>query len=82
MPMRNGAEMRCKTLLSRKMTTQENNVKITDFLGGSNILLLSQVLTYNSLYIIKKREYSRQDTAFLASMQGRPHCFLSPSSNN
>ena len=46
MPMRNRAEMRCEALLSRHVLPQENNVKITDFLGGSNIFAaLSQLLT-------------------------------------
>ena len=87
MPMRNRAEMRHKALLSRHILTKENNVKITDFFGGSNIfatlsllslsLSLSQVLTYNSLYIIKLRGHPRQYTAFFASVQGKPQCFLS-----
>ena len=33
--MRNRAKMRHEALLSRQIMTQESNVKITDFLGGS-----------------------------------------------
>ena len=45
-------------------------------------LSLSQVLTYNSLYIIKGRGHPRQDTAFFANRQGRPQCFyIHPSTN-
>ena len=60
MPMRKIAEMHHEALLSRHILTKENNVKIIDFLGGSNnfatlslslSLSLSQVLTYNSLHI-------------------------------
>ena len=39
-------------------------------------LSLSQVLTYNSLYIIKLRGHPRQDTAFFASVQGKSDCFF------
>ena len=35
--MRNMAEIRHETLLSRQILTQENNVVITDFIGGSYI---------------------------------------------
>ena len=41
-------------------------------------LSLSQVLTYNSLYIIKGRGHPRQDTAFFANRQGKPQCFYIP----
>ena len=56
--------------------------RMAEFLGHSNnfatlSLSLSQVLTYNSLYIIKGRGHPRQDTAFLAIGQGKPQCFLS-----
>ena len=37
MPMRNRAEMRHEALLSRQIMTQESNVVITDFIGGSYI---------------------------------------------
>ena len=54
--------------------------RMTYFLGHSNIfatlsLSLSQVLTYNSLYIIKARGHPRQYTAFLANWQEKPYCF-------
>ena len=57
---------------------------MAEFLGHSKDLItlslslslsLSQVLTYNSLYIIKLRGHPRQDTAFPASMQEKPMCF-------
>ena len=57
---------------------------MTDSFGHSKDLItlslslsLSQVLTYNSLYIIKGRGHPRQYTAFLAIGQGKPQCFLS-----
>ena len=56
--------------------------RMAEFLGHSKDLItlslsLSQVLTYNSLYIIKLRGHPRQYTAFFASVQGKPQCFLS-----
>ena len=60
--------------------------RMAEFLGHSKDLItlslslslsLSQVLTYNSLYIIKLRGHPRQYTAFFASEQGKPQCFLS-----
>ena len=55
MPMRNRAEMRHKALLSRHILTKENNVKVTDFFGGSNIfatlsLSLSLSLTRSPIH--------------------------------
>ena len=63
--------------------------RMTDSFGHSKDLItlslslsLSQVLTYNSLYIIKGRGHPRQDTAFLAIGQGKPQCFyIHPSTN-
>ena len=81
MPMRNRAEMRHKALLSRHILTKENNVKITDFFGGSNIfatlslsLSLSQALANNTSFL-NTRVHTRQDKAFHAFMQGKPYCF-------
>ena len=49
MPMRNRSEMLHETLLSRYIMTQEDNVKITDLLGGSNnFATLSQALAINT----------------------------------
>ncbi len=60
--------------------------RMAEFLGHSEYLItlslsLSQVLAYSGLYIIMGRGHPRQYAAFLASMQGKPHCFLYPSSN-
>jgi len=47
--------------------------------GHSNnfdTLSLSQVLTYNNLYIVKIRGCPRKYKAFLAEMQGRPVSFI------
>ena len=57
--------------------------RMVEFLGHSKDLItlslsLSQVLTYNSLYIIKGRGHPRQYTAFLAIGQGKPQCYLYP----
>ena len=59
--------------------------RMVEFLGHSKDLItlsLSQVLTYNSLYIIKGRGHPRQDTAFLAIGQGKPLCFYIHYSTN
>ena len=57
--------------------------RMVEFLGHSkDLITLSQVLTYNSLYIIKGRGHPRQYTAFLAIGQGKPQCFyIHPSTN-
>ena len=69
------------------MKSSENDLvkreqKMAETFGHSKDLItlslsLSQVLTYSSLYIIKTRGHPRQDTAFFASVQGKPQCFLS-----
>ena len=41
-------------------------------------LSLSQILTYNNLYIIKIRGHPRKYTAFHAFVQGKPMCFFDP----
>ena len=74
MPMRNRVEMRHEALLSRHVLTKENNVKITDFLGGSNFFAtLSQALA-NSTFL-DTRAHTRQDKASFAFLQGKPSCF-------
>ena len=64
--------------MPRRELNKANAAKKNGYLlGHSNIFAtLSQVLTYNNIYIIKKRGHPREYTAFLAEMQGRPHCFL------
>ena len=48
---------------------------MTETFGHSkDLFTLSQVLTYNNLYIIKTRGYPRKYTAFLVIEQGKPHC--------
>ena len=69
-------------MTSREKLNNANAAKrMTNVLGHSNVcatlsLSLSQVLTYNSLYIFKARGHPRQYTAFLASVQGKPCCFF------
>ena len=82
MPMRNRAEMRHKALLSRHILTKENNVKVTDFFGGSNIfatlsLSLSLSLSYSiaNTHILETHAHPRKYTALLAFEQGKPLCF-------
>ena len=61
----------------RRSNIVNGEKRMTDSFGHSNnFATLSQALTYNSLYIIKGRGHPRQDTAFLAIGQGRPHRFL------
>ena len=64
----------------REMINYVNGEKrMADLFGHSKDLIthsLSQVLTYNNLYIIKTRGHPRKYTAFHAIMQGRPHCFF------
>jgi len=66
----------------REMINYVNGEKrMADLFGHSKDLItlsfsLSQVLTYNSLYIIKTRGHPRKYTAFLGMNQGRPHCFF------
>lgn len=68
----------------REMINYVNREKrMADLFGHSKDLItlslshsLSQVLTYNNLYIIKTRGHPRKYTAFHAIMQGRPHCFF------
>ena len=49
---------------------------MTDLLGHSNIFAtLSQVLTNNSTSFYIPPARACEYTAFLAEMQGRPHCF-------
>lgn len=80
MAMRNEVEMRHVALLSRQILKQENNVKITNFLGGYNIfatLSLSLVLANSTS--LDTHAHTRQDKAFHAFMQGKPFCFYAHS---
>jgi len=61
--------------MPRRELNNHNTAKKNGYLFGHSdnlitlSLSLSQVLTYNSLYIIKIRGCPRQDTAFLANWQ-------------
>ena len=64
-------------MTSREKLNNANVAKrMTETFGHSkDLITLSQVLTYNSLYIFKVRGHPRKYTAFLASRQGKPYCF-------
>ena len=84
MAMRNEVEMRHVALLSRQILKQENNVKITNFLGGYNIfatlsLSLSLSLVLANSTSLDTHAHTRQDKAFHAFMQGKPFCFYAHS---
>jgi len=52
-----------------------------EYLAVSDISINTHTHTISATgadYIIKMRGHPRQYTAFLASMQGRPHCFFVP----
>ena len=66
--------MTVEELLARCELVRASETIVTAF-SLSNITL-SQVLTYNSLYIVNLRWHPREYTAFLAEMQWRPHCLM------
>lgn len=74
MPMRDRAEMCHEALLSRHLLKQENNVKITDLLGGSNIFAtLSQALANNTSFRYTRTYASRYGFAFSEAAHARPN---------
>ena len=67
-----------KANAAERMATKFGHSDNLITLSLSLSLSLSQVLTYNNIYIIKTRGHPRKYTAFLAIGQGRPHCFFIP----
>ena len=56
--------------MGRELNNTNAGQKVAQILGHSkDLITLSQVLTYNSLYIIKLCGHPRQDTAFFAYEQ-------------
>jgi len=64
--------IRITTMRKREMINYVNREKrMADLFGHSkDLITLSQILTYNNLYIIKTRGHLRKYTIFLAIEQG------------